>query len=479
MITSNGVTVQTPAVSGEAGTNEEFSIRSKVVITPDDRTKIRLSGMYLRSDSDQGAYRHPLEGAILSPNAGVNSFVHDGGFWDYNSDVAWSALGKQYMFSADAAYEADFATIKSITSYLSATAVTQLASDATPFVGTHFKVDFSYRTFTQELQLLSNSNGPSWLEYVAGLYYLNSTGTQVQHLVRGNFIEGLQDRTGVQRTESKAAYGQVTIKLSETTRLTGGLRYTSDGIEADQIFVGQNITTIPTPPAAFQFGVVSSIVTPQKQTFSKLTWRLAIDQKLSPDILLFASMSRGYKAGAYNPAGMCNVTPAPGLICTNIQSPVSPEVLDAYEIGIKSDLFDRRLRVNMSGFYYDYKNLQVNAVIGTPPINILTNAATARIYGVDLEVAASITENLTLSASASYLDAKYTSYPGAVVFTRRTASPFNNVSGVIDAAGFRLVRAPKFTSNIGVNWDIPTELGKFNLNAMSVVRTFGTTRGVN
>lgn len=438
-----------PPVNPEAGTNEEFAIRSKIVIAPDDRTKIRLSGTYLRSDTDQGAYRNPLPGAVLT-----GGFTHDGGFWDYNSDVSWASLNKQYIFSADAAYEADFATIKSITSYLSADSHTELASDNTPNIGTHFGVDFDFRTFTQELQLLSNKgHGLDWLEYTAGLYYLHSSAGTIQHLVRGNYLSGIQDRHGAVETDSKAAYGQVTISVTDTTRITGGLRYTEDRISTEQFYVGTS---------AAANGIVSSIVPHASTKFSKLTWRLAIDQRVTPDVLLFASMSRGYKAGAYNAAGLCVDSPPPGQACASVSPAVSPEVLDSYEVGLKSDLLDRRMRINLAGFYYDYKNLQQTAVVGTPPILMLVNAAKARVYGAEIETVASLADGLTLNASATFLDAKYTSFPNAQVFVR---APINNISVVEDVSGNRMVRAPKLTLNAGVNWEIPTSLGDFNLNA--------------
>src|SRR3546814_1358887 len=85
-----------------------------------------------------------------------------------------------------------------------------------------------------------------------------------------------------------------------------------------------------------------------KQNNQKLTWRLVVAQELTPDINLYASYNRGTHSGGFSIGG-------PGT------PPYKPEVLDAYEVGLKSRLFDGVLELNMAGFYYDYSNMQVRS----------------------------------------------------------------------------------------------------------------------
>jgi iron complex outermembrane receptor protein len=101
--------------------------------------------------------------------------------------------------------------------------------------------------------------------------------------------------------------------------------------------------TVTTPA---QGGIATDV------TFNKLTWKAVLAQDLSDRIHAYASYNRGFKSGGFNP--------------TSFTNPASkPEVLDAFEVGVKSELFDRKLRLNLSGFYYDYKGIQLRST--APP----------------------------------------------------------------------------------------------------------------
>ncbi|MCP3730606.1 TonB-dependent receptor [Sphingomonas sp. MG17] len=464
----NGQVVTLPDFDRRAGALNEFGARSKIVITPDDRTTIKLSGMYSRLRTDQGLYRHGLPGAILSGD-GVTPYVYRGGFYDYDSDAPWIGRNENYLFSGEIAYRAGFATLKSITSYQDISAYVFLTSDSTPQVNAaQSSSNTATRAFTQELQLLSNGeSGPDWLEYTAGLYYIHINATnEANRTTRGYFLQDLNDRFASQRTNALSAYGQATVKVTPTTRVTIGLRYSQDRLRAQQYFVGLDTTTVPLPALSNRAGQISGLVEPQTETFRKLTWRFAIDQRLAPDVMAYASVNRGFKAGQFNVGAMCTITPV-GTPCpaANIAPAVKPEVLDSYEAGLKSELFDRKLRLNLSTFYYSYQNLQVSALVGSPSVTLLTNAARARIYGGEIEAIAALTRNFTLNANIGVLNSRYSAFPGAIVLVPRTAAPYNSASSAIDASGKQLVRAPGFTSTLGVNWAIPTAIGEFNWNA--------------
>ena len=84
--------------------------------------------------------------------------------------------------------------------------------------------------------------------------------------------------------------------------------------------------------------------------FRKATWRLALDHQFTPDVLGYVSDNRGFKSGAFNTS-------------VYTQPAVKPEVLDAYEIGLKSEYFDHRFRANLAAYYYQYKDLQVTELV--------------------------------------------------------------------------------------------------------------------
>ena len=114
----------------------------------------------------------------------------------------------------------------------------------------------------------------------------------------------------------------------------------------------------------------------EAKTFNKLTWRLALDHRFSDEVLGYVSYNRGFKSGSFAP----NTVPILTL---------RPETLDAYEAGLKTDLFDRRVRFNIAGFYYEQKNLQVNQILSG--VLEVYNASGARSYGFDADVQARVT----------------------------------------------------------------------------------------
>jgi iron complex outermembrane receptor protein len=480
----NGAPTQNPPVRRDVGVIEQLGLSSKLVFTPSDRTRIILNGRYIYTNSDQGLYRRQLPGAVLAgPRIGgvVQPFTSTGGgFYDINSDVDWFYRVNQYQGSLKIEQELGFATVKSISSYLRATSEQSVPSDANPNP-TDSGVSVpraSWRTWTQEIQLLSNDSSPDWLRWIAGGFYLNQrAGYAPNRLFTGQYFH-VQDRFGYQTNESLSAFGQATFSLSDANKLTVGGRYTRDRLETEQWFVGRlapgNTSALGASAAN---GVITNVIPPTHTRQSSPTWRISLDHKFTPEIMGYVSINKGYKAGSYNllgnPPGA--ITPAPA---------VDPETLLAYEAGLKSDLFDRRLRLNISGYYYDYKDLQIQSTIGSPPVSYLANAAKARVYGLDFETTWAVTDHLTLSYSGSLINAKFKEYNNAVVavpngystivngnqilLTTLATAPGNvlipgparanyaNINIILpDLSGYDLPRAPKFTSTVTIDWRIP------------------------
>ena len=109
---------------------------------------------------------------------------------------------------------------------------------------------------------------------------------------------------------------------------------------------------------------------PQSKSWSSPTWRLVLDHQFTPDIMAYLGYSRGFKSGLFNPVVL------PG---DPIDEPVDPETLDAYTIGLKSEYLQRKLRVNIEGFYYDYNNIQVTQILAA--VSHITNAAKSHHQG--------------------------------------------------------------------------------------------------
>jgi iron complex outermembrane receptor protein len=219
--------------------------------------------------------------------------------------------------------------------------------------------------------------------------------------------------------------------------LTGGLRYTSESKALKAITILN--ATRPTP-----------IVLPtndQAGTFKKLTWRAALSQDIGDSTMLFASYNRGFKSGGFNSA---------------VVQSYAPEVLDAYEVGIKSTLLDKRLRLNVAGFYYDYSNIQVTSfVAGRQTVN---NGGAAELYGVDVDFEASLTDEFTVFGGLEWLHARFTDYRNAPISSPLPAGGSTFTPG--DATGFHLPRASDLTFNVGATYAKEVSFGKITASGV-------------
>ncbi len=187
--------------------------------------------------------------------------------------------------------------------------------------------------------------------------------------------------------------------------------------------------------------------------FNKLTWRFSIDHKLARDVLVYASYNRGFKSGAFNPLDF-----TPGV------QGVEPEVLDAYEVGVKSQFADRKVQLNLAGYYYDYKNIQlqrVNTGGGTSQA-VLENAASATLYGIDGDVVVIPVRGLQISGGFNLEHTRYDSYAAASGVDVGAGS---QVPVVLDFTGKQLLVAPNLTFNVAASYKLDTGLGSFSCSA--------------
>ncbi len=318
-------------------------------------------------------------------------------------------------------------------------------------------------TFSQEVQLLSAAT--SKLEWIVGGFYLHDhflqTNLTTPTCVAGSCAGLPQAVRSVanQQTESVAGFGEATLHAGERTRLTAGLRYTYDHKDVSKAFreplpgyPGATPAFLPPPNSFDDVGGVGS-----KASFSRLTWRGVAARDLTDDVLLYASYNRGFKAGAFNSITFANPV-------------VRPEVLDAYELGLKSTLFDRMLQVNLSGFYYNYQDIQLRTFLSNIPgtASTLYNAAKAHISGLDTDFVLAPSKRLTISGGGEVLDAHFVLFPNGPCTSPRPITG-RVLGGAVTTPcslnGYRMPRAPRFTANIGVTYRLPTGVGDFVANA--------------
>jgi len=416
-----------------------IALRSKWLFEPSDDTQIRASASYSRAKFSTGIDRTLLPGST-GPD-GLQAAT--AGFYDMNGDV--DPVGTHREWNADLQIRRQFDNFElvSISSYSKYTA-RYLAedNDGTPLPLMTIRTRFAARTATQELQLLSLPD--SSVKWIAGAYFLDDDAESTPPGV-GIFgalfapLGGVMNLSKV-KTRSISVFGEVTVPLLPKTRLTIGGRYTRDKktVSGSTDYVDDGLS------------VVSSILFERTgKSWSEPTWRAILDHDLASNVLVYGSYSRGFKSGTFNTIPLQ-------------KEPLNPEKVDAFEIGTKAELFDRRLGVNLSAFSYSYKDIQ--ALINQGAAQILFNAAKSRIKGIDLDGSLRLAKGFDARFGLAYLDAKYSRFPDAPC-SYRDASGLT-VGYTCDAGGNRLPQAPEVQFNIGASYSRSTSAGIFQLSGL-------------
>ncbi len=265
---------------------------------------------------------------------------------------------------------------------------------------------------------------------------------------------------GVQSLNAYAVFADATYTFTDRLALTLGGRYSYESKDVD---INQLVTTVV--PTVIAGPVLARSSCPSKAAcsadFSNFSPRAVLEYKLTKASQLYASFSEGYNSGGFNTFGNL-VTPSDPTNPLKTQS----EKIDAYEIGTKNDLFNRRLRVNLDGFYYDYSNLQIREAVYTGGVS-LVNVPKAEVKGVELETNYVPIQRLTLTGNVSYLDATITQ--GTLAALPTNIGPIiygqNLTVGTQNVAGAQLTRAPHWQLYLAADYKYPTAIGDFDASA--------------
>ncbi|MGE0581542.1 MAG: TonB-dependent receptor [Steroidobacteraceae bacterium] len=284
----------------------------------------------------------------------------------------------------------------------------------------HFAFDTEQSQLSQELTLAAD-----WgrTKAIAGAYWFtedvrydttNYIGSRPNPAAPVNALPDLTN----QDTDSYAVFGQASYAATETLTITAGARYTWDSKD----FVDR----YPTLGRTF---VVD-------RSWTAFTPRLAADYKLTDSVFLFASWSEGYKAGGFNRSS--NAVTA--------LTPYDEEEVSTFEAGVKTELFDRKLRANLTLFHNDYSELQLSAFDPVTNVTRRFNAAAATTKGVELELSAAPMPGVSTYATVGYLDARYDEFQ-------------DRVGGVSQDVSYRdLKGAPRWSYAAGFAWTLPLQL---------------------
>ena len=342
-------------------------------------------------------------------------------------------------------------TLKSISAFRNSAFRESTDNDATDLNQVYAHFNENDKQYSQEFNLLYNS--PS-LQAVGGLYFFGDhdralAAVNVNALTPIGALPVVFEQTHPNIDSfSGAIFGQATYFFTPTISGTVGARYTGETKELHEDFHETLLTTGASPPG---FPAIYD----ETKDYYAFTPKFGLNWQFTPSTLIYGSITDGFKSGGFNYAV---VSPAAASF--------APERIWSYEVGVKTEMFDRRLRFNVDAFYYDYSNLQVGT-IPAPGVVAILNAANATDRGIEVEMVAKPTPSFTFTANFSVLDAKYDSFPASTVPTAllpyvSKAYPLNG-SYAVNAAGNYLVNAPKFSGLVAVDYNHDVFNGyKFN-----------------
>ena len=281
--------------------------------------------------------------------------------------------------------------------------------------------DVSHQSISQELRIQSINSETNW---VAGVYYYEEEAELLFNLAFNN----LTDAAGPDQffdlvpwavdTRSMAAFGQIDYPLTSKLELNFGLRYNYDEKEAFRVTFSPAFGT-----------AVPTVTLDTDEDWSEMTGKLGLSYRTDDDVLLYGSISSGYKSGGYNSSQVTSY---------------DPETVLAYEVGVKARWLDNRLQTNALAFYYDYTDKQQKRrdELGFPS---LVNAAEASSYGVEAEIVFKATEAFSADINLSYLMAEYDDF--------QSLDALFPALGFQDISGNTLPRSPEWKVYVGLQYE--------------------------
>ena len=314
-----------------------------------------------------------------------------------------------------------------------------------------------YWQHSQELRVATSGDGA--LQAQAGAYYFkekSKVAYWLKDLVPGYFAPYFGFPQDPTIAENYAGFGQLTYAVVSAVRLTAGLRYSHDSKSRVGATAHQQTLTYHPPPlpactsAPLPFaGADCRLINDAAGSWSKTTWRTAVDVEVAPNQMLYASVASGYKAGGFGDGCAKGTIDASGLPCNQVVSNddlyYQPETLTAYEMGFKMKA-GGSLRFSGAAFYYDYKNMQLSAIgnVGGAPSLVTRNAGKAEVKGLEFEGSYLPTAHDRWDTAFTWLDAKYLQYIAA---------------GVVNFRGRALDRSPEWTATLGYAHTWPLRTG--------------------
>ncbi|GLT02413.1 TonB-dependent receptor [Sphingobium jiangsuense] len=327
------------------------------------------------------------------------------------------STAKSYGISGSIDYAlSDTLSLKSITSYRKASGTSGIDLDGSPLNVVLQQFSYSHKQFTQELRL-SGKVG-DFADYTVGGYYYDADDLQTG---RNQIISPLFDflLNDPVTNRSKSVFAHVELHPAPDFNIIGGIRYTDD--KKTYQFSRRNLDGSLPSGIPLTMNWLLAGLDGETGTYKgdRVDYRIGANYRFSPELMVYAQFSTGYKGGGINPRPYT----------VDQITTFDPETLNAYEAGFKADLLDRKVRLNGAVFFNDYKNLQINRYFcpetASSTCSMPANAGNAEVFGFEAELSAQPVDGLMFDASVGYLDFKYTDVDPTTGVTLDMVAPFN------------------------------------------------------
>lgn len=453
-----------------------LAFRGSVELTPSPALFIRLSGDYLKDDSN------PKSGHRLIPGLFSGAPVLDD-VYDTRAGIEGRNDAEQYGATALVEYEVSaHITLKNIIAYREDESFQQIDFDSLPAADVDVPVLYRNDQFSEEFQILYSDEK---VNGVLGFYYLDANAFNEFDVVLGNTgaligLPGLNANTlGDVDTKTWSVFGDFTFDITDVfnldTRLELSLggRYTKDKRTSTilrRTFIGGNSATFGGD--ATQIATTSDFT--GSRTYNDFSPRASLAWHPNDDHTMYLSYSEGFKGGSFDPRAQSTAAPDLNNDGTTSEEEIFefinflPETIITYETGLKSSWNNGLVNTNIAVFYSDYSDVQVPGSIGVDTngdgINdsfsgITTNAGAADFFGVEFEGSAILGQdigingdNITTDFSLGWIDTEYTEFVTAVT------DPVTGVTSLQDVSDQRVVQnTPEWSTNLRLTYNRPAE----------------------
>lgn len=416
---------------GKIGRMRSFSARSKVAWEPSSDFKATL---ILDHSTNKSSSTLSARVANLSATIGAQTGFRSNGRWESSrtfepvNDVETNgvSLTANWQISPQV-------RLNSITAYNDAKSDNLLDFDNSYLDITKLIAPYRTKAFSQEVTLTTDLGG--MVDFAGGLFYFDARNCSCNVVLVRSPSTFLSDRDQHTSVKSIAGFGEVTIRPLPRVQIIAGARYTDErkhnsGVSRVPVFTADN-----------------------RDSFSNTSVRLTARYTLNDDDAnIYATYSTGFKSGAY------------GTLEQKTQV-TKPEKIKAIEAGVKLPLDGGRMLLTAAIFHYDYTDIQLSSLDVNRAVTSLQNAGKAKVTGAELGLNGKLGSHLTLNSGISWLPrAEYTEYRNAAIVRPNLAGTALE-NAIVDLSGTRLVRAPKFTFNVGGTYTADIAGGAASLSA--------------